>query len=148
MSIPAFDEYGFLPPGVYPCSMEEIRDRFGVFDRSDRRVRLFQELTEYVQEVIAIGMVVSIILDGSFVTEEPEPNDIDLILVLRHDHDFMADLRPIEYNVLSKRSVRKRHGIDVLIARDRSSLLTKYVEFFQGVRQSEHVRKGILQVVL
>ena len=27
--IPGFDDEGFLPPGVHPASVDEIRDRFG-----------------------------------------------------------------------------------------------------------------------
>ena len=27
--IPPFDENGYLPPGVHPASLDEIRERFG-----------------------------------------------------------------------------------------------------------------------
>jgi hypothetical protein len=148
MPIPAFDEHGFLPQGVHDCTLQEVGARFGQFDHSDRRVRLFHELTEFVREASNTTLVTSIIIDGSFVTDEPEPNDIDLILVVRSDHDVLADLRPFEYNVLSKRRVRRRHGFDVLLARDESLLLEEYVAFFQRIRASAELRKGVLKVVL
>jgi len=45
------------------------------------------------------------LLNGSFVTAENEPNDIDLVVVVSSDHDFSAEFQPSEYNVLSKRQV-------------------------------------------
>ena len=38
--IPAFIDYGYLPEGIYDCTMEEAAQRFGVFQSSDRRPQL------------------------------------------------------------------------------------------------------------
>jgi hypothetical protein len=27
--IPEFDDFGYLPPGIYPATIEEINERFG-----------------------------------------------------------------------------------------------------------------------
>jgi predicted nucleotidyltransferase len=48
--------------------------------------------------------VVELIIDGSFVTGKANPSDVDLVVVLASGHDFSADLRPFEYNFLSKLS--------------------------------------------
>jgi hypothetical protein len=88
-----------------------------------------------------------VVVDGSFVTAKDEPGDIDLVLVLPTGHDFGAELRPFEYNVLSRRMVRKRYAFDVLVAREKSSELTEYMAFFQRVRGDIQRRKGILKVV-
>jgi len=44
MPIPELDARGLLPEGIHPCSMSEIAQRFGRFQRSDRRCRLFERL--------------------------------------------------------------------------------------------------------
>ena len=44
----------------------------------------------------------ALIVDGSYVTSKEEPNDIDLIIALRTDFEPAGELRPFEYNVLSK----------------------------------------------
>ncbi len=87
-------------------------------------------------------------LGGSFVTDKPDPNDIDLILVVPAAHDFAADLTPAEYNVLSKRRVVSRFRIDVLVARAGSEEYRRYIAFFQQVRLEPNRRKGIIQIRL
>jgi hypothetical protein len=88
--------------------VDEIRDRFGQFQGNERRFRLFDRLLSFIREAQKTAFVVALIVDGSFVTAEPTPSDVDLVVVLAATHDFSADLRPFEYNVISKRRVRKR----------------------------------------
>jgi hypothetical protein len=146
MSIPDFTPDGFLPPGVHDASVEEIRSRFGTFQGSDRRPRLVEKLEQLLAEARQTGLVVAVIVDGSFVTATPKPDDIDLILLVRPGHDFSADLRPPEYNVLSRRRVRKRYGFDMMIAADGSELAAEYVKFFAQVRERRDARKGMVSV--
>ena len=80
--IPAFNDYGCLPDGIYDCTMDEAAERFGVFQGTDRRPQLWAGFTEFVREVKACGLVEAVIVDGSFVTSKPDPNDIDLLLVV------------------------------------------------------------------
>ena len=147
MAIPDLDQDGFLPDGIHDCSLGELEDRFGRFQRSDCRSALCAKLVEYLGEVRSTGMASFVIVDGSFVTDKPEPNDIDLVLVLSAAHDLATNFRPFEYNALSRRMVRKRYGFDVLVARAGSSELAEYIEFFQQVRGERDRRKGLLKVV-
>ena len=147
MAIPNLDLDGFLPEGVHECSLVELEERFGRFQRSDRRSALFAKFVEYLGEVRASGLATFVIVDGSFVTAKPEPNDIDLVLVLSAAHDLTAELRPFEYNALSRRMVRKRYGFDLLSARAGSQELDEYIEFFQQVRGDPDRRKGLLKVL-
>ena len=144
MAIPDFDDDGYLPKGLHECSLDEIRERFGRFQRSDRRLALFAKLRDYLKEVCSTPTVSYVIVDGSFVTAKEEPNDVDLVIVLRADHDFTLSLRPFEYNALSRRMVRKRYAFDLLVAREDSPELTEYVEFFQQIRGVKHRQKGLL----
>jgi hypothetical protein len=147
MPIPEWSENGLLPEGVHEASLDEVRERFGRFQRSDRRPTLFAKLSEFLRELRSTGLIVAVIINGSFVTAKDEPSDIDLILVLRPDHDFGADPKPFEYNVLSKRRVRSRFRFDVLIARESSIEYEQYVSFFQGVKGSSDLRKGVVKVL-
>jgi len=128
--------------------MEEVEDRFGRFQKTDQRVRLFEKLARYLKEARATGTAVELLLDGSFVTGKPDPDDIDLVLVLKAGHDFTAELRPFEYNVLSRRRVRQEYRFDVLVAVEGSPEYQKYADFFQQVRDRPQLRKGILRVAV
>lgn len=125
MAIPKLDDDGFLPEGVHECSLDELQQRFGGAQHLDQRSVLFAKLEQYIQELRSTGMVAGLVVDGSFVTNKVEPNDIDLVLILPENHDFAADLRPFEYNVLSRRRVHKRYAFDVLVAREKSPELVE-----------------------
>src|SRR5437867_9932401 len=101
MSIPPFNDRGWLPDGIHDCTLEQAAERFGSFQRSDRRPRLWHRFQNFFFEVKATSKATAILLNGSFVTAKPDPNDIDLILVLPGSHDFSTELSPSEYNALS-----------------------------------------------
>lgn len=148
MPIPALNDRGFLPEGIHDCAIEEAQARFGVFQDSDRRPQLWVKLLEFLREVSSSGIVEAVLIDGSFVSGKPAPNDIDLILVVSAAHDFSADLTPVEYNVLSKRRVVRRYGFDVLVARAGSEEYRRYAAFFQQVRLEPEGWKGKLRLTL
>ena len=148
MSIPALNQDGLLPEGIHDCTLEEIKARFGSFQATDQRQRLLARLESFLAEVRAAGLVRSVLVDGSFVTSKADPQDIDLVVVVAADHDFAADLSPAAYNSLSKRQVYRRHGFDLLVARDDSEELGRYVRFFQQIRFEPGRTKGILRLKL
>jgi|SRR5436190_10754541 len=129
-------------------TLEEVHVLFGNFQETDRRPQLWAKLTKFLREVSSCGLVRAVLLDGSFVTGKPDPHDIDLILVVSEDHDFSADLTPAGYTVVSKRSVFRRYGFDLLVAREHSEEYRRYLAFFQQVRLEPNLRKGILRLVL
>ncbi len=99
-------------------------------------------------EAKASRIVAAVIIDGSFATGKPQPNDVDLIVELAAQHDSSSDLSPSQYSVVSKRSVHRRFGFDVLVARAASVEYAQWTEFFQQVRLEPGRRKGILKLQL
>jgi hypothetical protein len=146
--IPPLDEEGFLPPGLHEGTMDEVEERFARFQRTDQRIRLFEKLARYVREVRSTGMAVELVIDGSFVTAKDEPEDIDLVLVLKPDHNWAAELRPFEYNVVSKERVRKNYRFDLAVVGQDSADYRRSVDFYQQVRYRPGFRKGIVRVHL
>jgi hypothetical protein len=148
MPIPALNFEGLLPPGVFDCSLAEVRERFGSFRGSDHRSRLYARLEDLLQTMQRSGLFEALLVDGSFVTAKSAPNDIDLLAVLLPGHDFERDLPVSEYALVSRAILRRRYGFDVLIAEKASRLYTTYVEFFSRVRDNPDARKGILRLSL
>ena len=148
MAIPELDEAGHLPPGIHDGSLDEVEQRFGRFQRTDQRRKLFDKLVQLIRHARLSGVVVHVILDGSFVTDQDAPNDIDLICVVRSSLDLRQTLRPIEYNLLSKSWIRREFSFDALIAREGSDALETYVEFFSQVRKRPEMRKGLVRIAL
>jgi hypothetical protein len=148
MPIPALEERGFLPVGIHDCALVEVKAVFGCFRGSDQRPRLFSKLEAFLSEVANSSLIVAVLLDGSFVTAKPDPNDIDLLVVVPSGHDFSADLSTSDYNLLSKNRARRLFGFDVLVAAEDSEQYYRYVRFFQQIRFEPALRKGILRLRL
>lgn len=126
--------YNLLPPGIHDASLEDVRERFGVFQESDHRCRLFAKLKEYAEEVRKAGWRAALIVDGSFVMAGvAKPDDIDLILVMPEDWNMAAELKPFEYNLASKTRVKRIYGFDVRTVRANSPELSRWIEFFSQV---------------
>ena len=77
--IPAFNDVGYLPPGVHQATAAEIAERFG--HQSELR-RVQMESLRWLLELAARAGVERIILNGSFVTDIIEPNDVDCVLFI------------------------------------------------------------------
>lgn len=148
MAIPSFNESGLLPEGIFSCTLSEVKARFGSFQKTDQRPRLFARLEELAQAMERSGLFEFLIIDGSFVTENSVPRDIDLIAVLKSGHNFERDLPMSEYALISRSMLRRRFGFDVVVAERDSQLYISYVEFFSRVRELPERRKGLLRLNL
>ena len=120
---------------------EALRERFGEFQASDNLQRLFTRLEELFLAMQRSRLFEALLVDGSFVTAKPAPNDIDLVAVLLPGHDFERDLPMSEYALVSRTMLRRRYGFDVVVAEKNSELCTTYVEFFSRGRDNPDVRK-------
>ena len=148
MPIPELNSEGLLPSGLFDCEMPEVGLRFGVFSGSDRRPKLFARLDELVRAMRLSGLFEELIIDGSFVTSKDQPNDIDLIAILRAGHNFERDLPVSEYALASRALLRRRFGFDVIVVERDSALHRTYLEFFSRLREAPELRKGLLRVRL
>src|SRR5262249_53086991 len=114
----AFDDRKLLQPGVHDASMEDVEAAFGRFQHSDRRLKLVAKLAAFAEAVKKGIPGCDLIVDGSFVMGcIDEPSDIDLILVLPADWDDAADLKPYQYNLVSKRVIRQAYRFDVAVVK-------------------------------
>lgn len=76
--IPEANEEGYLPAGVHPAGLDEIETRFGC--RTEIRRAQMQSLRWLLDLAVRAG-IKRVLIDGSFVTDTPEPNDVDCVLL-------------------------------------------------------------------
>ncbi len=77
--IPAFNDDGYLPAGIHRATLEEIAARFGQ-ETELRRVQM-QSLGWLVDLARRAGAL-RLVVNESFVTDRPEPNDVDCVLLI------------------------------------------------------------------
>ncbi len=91
--IPPLDSDGYLPPGIHRATVEEIKARFG--HESELR-RVLMESLLWLVELARRAGVQRIVVNGSFVTDKLEPNDVDCALLVGvgfpRDETAAADL--------------------------------------------------------
>lgn len=79
---PDCNDNGYLPPGVHRANLEEIATRFG--QQSEVRQAQMESLRWLVELARRAG-VRRIVVNGSFVTDKLEPNDVDCVLLIGPD---------------------------------------------------------------
>jgi hypothetical protein len=84
--IPPFDDRGYLPPGLHTATLDELEARFG--NESELR-RVQMESLRWLVDLAQRAGSRRLIVNGSFVTDILEPNDIDCALLV--ESDFLSD---------------------------------------------------------
>ncbi len=143
MPLPPLEQNGLLPPGVHDATMDEVEATFG---RGSTRWGLMAKLREFVTELQQWRLTDELLIDGSFVTGEPNPHDIDLLLVFPIDYDEGRDVSPYEYNLRSHRMVKKRFGFDLFAVKPNTPRCLKLIDLFSQVKNRPGEIKGIVRL--
>jgi len=80
--LPAFDETGNLPPGVYRAALEEILTRFCYGDVREHWGHVLEDVLALARST---GYLEAAYIFGSFITAKATPADVDLFLVMSGD---------------------------------------------------------------
>jgi hypothetical protein len=136
--IPPLTHAGLLPPGIHRATIAEFEEQFVRFQRSDRRLRIYDGLRRLLAEIRKFPFVQHVFVAGSYVSGKPEPNDFDCLLVV-DAQQFPKELRPFEFRVLSRRAAAKDFGGDVVTVAEGSELHRHYLHFFQTTRDGTPV---------
>ncbi len=152
MPIPDFVD-NVLPEGVHDCTVAELEERFGRFQRSDRRMTLTDRLKRYLIAAQRSGIVKAVIINGSYATALDEPDDVDLIAVLDAEFDWTQELKPYQSNVIDKRAVRRDYRFDGFAYKEGEAELDNLVAVFATVPEKHASRtnrthKGMVRVTL
>jgi hypothetical protein len=77
--IPDFNDDGYLPPGIYRATLDEVAARFG----QESEVRQVQmESLRWLVDLAKRAGGQRLVVNGSFVTDKLEPNDVDCVLLI------------------------------------------------------------------
>ncbi|HKQ46726.1 MAG TPA: hypothetical protein VJZ71_01505 [Phycisphaerae bacterium] len=137
--IPQFNESGFLPPGIHPATLDEIEERFG---RGSEIRRVQMESVRWMVDLAIRAGVQRIVLNGSFVTDIMEPNDVDCVLLAAKGRpkDRAADRelrkRGLPFlEVLMARPREFNRFVDIYFATDRFGATKGMVEVIYGTQE-------------
>lgn len=132
--IPPFNDDGYLPPGVHSATLNEIAQRFG--EETELRRAQMDSIRWLVALARRVG-VKRLIINGSFVTDFLEPNDVDCVMLPAADapHDPMA----------ASELAAGLPFIELQLVGDHDFAILTH-EFFANDR--DRVAKGVVEVIL
>ncbi len=131
--IPSFDDSGFLPPGVHPATLGEIEDRLG---RASELRRVQMESVRWMVDLALRAGIQRIVLNGSFVTDIMEPNDVDCVLLIGpRGRGNRAALRKLRKGL---------PFLDIVVVRPRA-----FDEYVHGIFAADRTgeAKGMIEVI-
>lgn len=143
MPLPPFNAAGDLPPGVHNAPLREVLARFG--QGSPRRVAVASRLVRIDQLARSTGHLSRIVVFGSFVTNKPEPNDVDVFLLM--EDSFDVDSVVGEARLVFDHAAADAHfGASVFWSRRLAALGGEQaaIEFWQTKRDGE--LRGIVEI--
>src|SRR5437016_914719 len=145
MPLPEFDSHGDLPIGVHRASLDEVRARFG--HGTPQRRLVTARLLRVYELASGTGKLERFIIFGSYVTAKPNPNDVDIILVMRDDfrqQECSVEAEPLFDHLRAQ----KEFGASVFAIRRFQILLEtvdSFVAHWQIKRDKSH--RGIVEVI-
>jgi hypothetical protein len=145
MALPPFDDRGDLPEGVHPASLEDVLARFG--QGTPQRRLVTARLTRIYELAQGTGKLERFVIFGSYVTAKREPNDVDIILVMRDDFGE-DDHEPDVFPMFDHLRAQDELGASLFVIRPAFVLgesVDDFIAHWQIKRDSE--RRGIVEVV-
>ena len=141
--IPKFRDDGYLPVGIHVATEAEVTFRFG--SATPRRRRLTLRLRRWLELSRHTGAH-RFLIDGSFVTAKPEPNDIDAVVLIANDFERQVSAG-LEAALELEEMLVTRHPEEIFAAED-SLDWDDWVEFFSRTRENDNRRKGLVEIEL
>jgi hypothetical protein len=142
--LPEFNEFGDLPEGKYPATLDEVIARFG--SGSGQRQAVTNRLRRIDKLARDTGCLDRLLVFGSYVSDANEPNDVDVILVMRSD--FRSEDCPAESLVLFDHArANDELGASVFWVRPDMLLgepLEQFLAFWQTKRDGR--RRGVVEI--
>jgi predicted nucleotidyltransferase len=144
VALPAFNVTGDLPEGIHHASLSEILRRFGT--GTTQRQSATASLLRIHSLAQATGKLDRMIIFGSYVTERPTPNDVDIILVMRDDFDMRTCDQATQL-LFDHRQAARVFGASVFWIRP-AMLVTESLDSFVAHWQIKRdgTRRGIVEV--
>jgi hypothetical protein len=144
MPLPEFTEFGDLPEGKHPASLAEVVARFG--SGTTQRTTVTARLQRIYQLAVGTGHLDRLLVFGSYVSNVSEPNDVDVILVMRND--FRSEDCPADSTVLFDHArANDELGASIFWVRPDMLLgepLEQFLAFWQIKRDGR--RRGVVEI--
>ena len=139
-----FDSNGDLPIGLYQATLEQVIDHFGI-STPQRRI-MAHRLSRIYQLARSTGHLTRFVIFGSFVTSKPEPNDVDIFLLMDDAFD-VKQLTGEATIIFDHLASQNYEGASIFWIRQQAAIggEQEAVEYWQIKRDG--TKRGIVEVI-
>jgi hypothetical protein len=141
---PDFNSNGDLPTGIHQATLAELIERFGT--GSLRREVVGRRLERIYGFALSTGQLARFVVFGSFVTAKPEPNDVDIFMLMEDTFDLskVTGELAIIFDHLAAQNIE---GASVFWIRQMAAIggAEAALEYWQIKRNGS--KRGIIEVV-
>lgn len=139
--IPEFNNYGNLPKGIHLVTISEFKKRFV---NSIKREELFIGIERLMKDLRKFNCK-AIYIDGSYVTDNPSPKDIDVLWEDDNiEYPFAELMLPILFE--SNIDIKRAYGFYVYPANyNVTGIGLTFLNFFQ-LDKASGTPKGIIKI--
>jgi hypothetical protein len=142
--LPDFNAAGDLPPAVHSVGLEDVLRRFA--SGSARRRVIGERLRRIYRVAAATGHLGRFIVFGSFITDEPTPNDVDVFLLMANTFE-VGQLRNEAAILFDHAAAQAYFGASVFWLRRLAALGDEDVTTAHWQIKRDGTRRGIVEVV-
>ena len=143
MNLPEFDEAGNLPAEIFEISLLEAIQIFG--KANPQRIAVSQRLDRIYKIAFSTGHLKHFIIFGSFVTNKPEPNDIDIFMIMDDGFD-VTSVDDSAIPVFDHNSAQTFLGASIFWIREMAALGTVETAIRDWMITREGTERGIIEI--
>lgn len=144
MDWPELNENGDLPEGIHPASLAHVLARFGW--RNSRRRAIGRRLKHIYSQAAKTGHLARFIIFGSFVTDKPEPGDVDIFMIMDDSFEVDQVLRE-ERGIFDHMTAHNYEGASVFWLRRAAALGGEEAAIEHWQIKRDGTKRGIVEVV-
>ena len=140
-----------LKPGIHTMTMQELYDLAVVPFNNSRRQLLYQQLSNWQSDLVNnAGVGARLWIDGSFLTEKPEPGDIDCVAwepYEKHQNNLIYQQSEFA-RLFDRRHAETVYNLDLYLEYVKDLHREAYWSGLMGFARDRRTAKGFAEIVL
>ena len=142
---PEFDSNGDLPVGVHEATLPEVIQHFG--SGTLQRQTVARRLERIYNLAHGTSQLARFIVFGSFVTDKPEPNDVDIFMLMEDTFDS-AQLSGEEVIIFDNMAAQNSEGASVFWIRRMAAIGGEQAALEDWQIKRDRTRRGVVEVIV
>ena len=141
---PQFDSNGDLPIGVHQATITEVIKHFGT--NTLQRQIIARRLQRIYNLVWGTGQLAKFVVFGSFVTAKPDPNDVDIFMLMEDTFD-LNQVTGAAAIIFDHMSAQNAQGASIFWIRRMAAIGGEQAALDHWQIKRDQTRRGIVEVI-